>query len=134
MIADFFPEVTQEQVLDSLRGMVFYLDLLVAPSALKRWVIFTALRLAGQFEKLGGLVVGPDPEPRCEDSNAELLRRFDQAAELAARLIGDFDGWWRAVRQRTPSMGAPLIPSRNRRQQTHEQTETHPGGAQLGSL
>ena len=30
-------------------------------------------------------------------------------------------------------MGAPLIPSRNRRQQTHEQTETHPGGAQLGS-
>lgn len=91
VIADFFPEVTQEQVLDSLRGMVFYLDLLVAPSALKRWVIFTALRLAGQFEKLGGLVVGPDPEPRCEDSNAELLRRFYQAAELAARLIGDFD-------------------------------------------
>lgn len=43
VIADFFPEVTQEQVLDSLRGMVFYLDLLVAPSALKRWVIFTAL-------------------------------------------------------------------------------------------
>ena len=78
-------------MLDSLRGMVFYLDLLVAPSALKRWVIFTALRLAGQFEKLGGLVVGPDPEPRCEDSNAELLRRFDRAAELAARLIGDFD-------------------------------------------
>lgn len=28
VIADFFPEVTQEQVLDSLRGMVFYLDLL----------------------------------------------------------------------------------------------------------
>ena len=91
VIADFFPEVTQEQVLDSLRGMVFYLNLLVAPSALKRWVIFTALRLAGQFEKLGGLVVGPDPEPRCKDSNAELLRRFDRAAELAARLIGDFD-------------------------------------------
>ena len=91
VIADFFPEVTPEQVLDSLRGMVFYLNLLVAPSALKRWVIFTALRLAGQYENMGGLVIGPDPEPRCGDSNAELLRRFDRAAELAARLIGDFD-------------------------------------------
>ena len=106
VIADFFPELTVEQVLDSLRGMIFYLDLLVAPSALKRWAIFTALRLAGQYENLGGLVMVPEPEPRCEPSNAELLRRYlnvlssdgrqllqrlEQAAEQAARLIAGFD-------------------------------------------
>ena len=91
VIADFFPELTVEQVLDSLRGMIFYLDLLVAPSALKRWAIFTALRLAGQYENLGGLVMVPEPEPRCEPSNAELLRRLEQAAEQAARLIAGFD-------------------------------------------
>ena len=139
VIADFFPEVTQEQVLDSLRGMVFYLDLLVAPSALKRWVIFTALRLCREFWQVSlrswagwwsALTRNPGVRTAMRNcSGGSIGQRSWQPGSS-----GTLTGWWRAVRQRTPSMGAPLIPSRNRRQQTHEQTETHPGGAQLGSL
>lgn len=110
VIADFFPELTVEQVLDSLRGMIFYLDLLVAPSALKRWAIFTALRLAGQYENLSGLVMVPEPEPRCEPSNAELLRRLEQAAEQAARLIAGFDRVEASGRAEEPLYGRTFDP------------------------
>ena len=90
VIADFFPGVTQAEVLDALKGMVFYLDLLVAPSAFKRQLIFTALRLAGHYPDMHGLVISPTPNPACADSNAELLRRFGGSARLAARLIGGY--------------------------------------------
>lgn len=48
--------------------------------------------------------------PRCEDSNAELLRRFDRAAELAARLIGDFDRVVESGQAKDPIYGRTFDP------------------------
>ena len=52
----------------------------------------------------------PEPEPRCEPSNAELLRRLEQAAEQAARLIAGFDRVEASGRAEEPLYGRTFDP------------------------
>lgn len=92
VIADFFPQIENEEMLKALKGMVFYLDMLVAPSKLKRNLIFAVLKVSGNYRGMHGLVVSYKPNPECEDSNVILKAHYDEAVTLAIRLIHEFQG------------------------------------------
>ena len=88
VIASFFPGVEGGQAVQAVRAMRRNLDLLVAQTPLKRRVIQTVLRAAGQYDALYGLVVPEQPDPRLAPCTQQLLRLGAQAEETAARLIG----------------------------------------------
>ena len=80
--------------------MVRVHHLLQATSPVKRWVVLTALKAAGTYDVMHGLVANLQPNPRCEASDKELEALYQQALPLAVRLITEYvEGF---------SNGAPL--------------------------
>ena len=68
-IAEFFPEVTAEEVQQALKSMKHYNNLLVAPGHLKRGFIYALLAMTGNYKEMHGLIVNYKPNPKCADSN-----------------------------------------------------------------
>ena len=93
VIEKFYPGVSAAEVEKALRGFVFYSELLRAPSPLKRQVLFAALRLAGCYQDIHGMVVRTAADPRCADSTAKLLTLYEQGETLALRLIGEYEAY-----------------------------------------
>ena len=93
VIQAFYPSVTSRQAEQAIRQMIFYCDLLCAPSRLKRGVLFSALKLAGQYDSIRGMVVNYEPNPGCTDSNQELFDRYQKARTLAAQLIRELPAY-----------------------------------------
>lgn len=87
IIQAFYPSVTARQAEQAIRQMIFYCDLLCAPSRLKRGLLFSVLKLAGQYDSIHGMVVNYQANPGCTDSNQELYVRYQKARALAVRLI-----------------------------------------------
>ncbi|MGN1181290.1 MAG: zinc dependent phospholipase C family protein [Suilimivivens sp.] len=90
IIQAFFEGVDSTQVLGTLKGMVTYLNLLVAPSKAKRFLINTVLRLSGNYQNLHGLVINYKANSDCDDSTKELFRRYGEAKSLAVSLINEY--------------------------------------------
>ena len=90
MIAPFFPTVPAKDVKRSLRSMILYNRLLIAPRPAKRHLICTLLRLTGNYREMHGLLVNPEPNPACRDSNAGLMKRLEEAVPLCLRLTDNF--------------------------------------------
>mgnify|MGYP000039626627 CR=1 FL=1 len=65
---------------------------IIAPfySPVKRWVVLTALKAAGTYDVMHGLVANLQPNPRCEASSKELEALYQQALPLAVRLITEY--------------------------------------------
>ena len=93
VIEKFYPGVSAAEVEKALRGFVFYSELLRAPSPLKRQALFAALRLAGCYRDIHGMVVRTAADPRCADSTAKLLTLYEQGETLALRLIGEYEAY-----------------------------------------
>lgn len=89
-IAEFFPEVTAEEVQQALKGMKHYNNLLVAPGHLKRGFIYALLALTGNYKEMHGLIVNYKPNPKCADSNIRLSQLYHNAISLAVRLICEY--------------------------------------------
>ena len=87
VIAPFFPTVTPKEVEKSLRSMIFYNRLLVAPSAWGRNLVKAVLKLSGNYTEMHGLVVNRQPNPLCKDSNQMLTRLYVRAIPEARHLI-----------------------------------------------
>lgn len=90
VIQAFFNGVTGEQVKKALEGMITYNNLLVAPSRLKREMIYLLLRASGNYKEMHGLLVNYRPNPDCEDSDDKLSRLYERAKKMALRLIGEY--------------------------------------------
>lgn len=90
IIQAFFEGADSTQVLGTLKGMVTYLNLLVAPSKAKRFLIDTVLRLSGNYQNLHGLVINYRANSDCDDSTKELFRRYGKAKNLAVSLIHEY--------------------------------------------
>ena len=90
IIKDFFEGFTEDQVQKSLEGMIFYNRVLLAPSKWKRGALFLAMRVAGVYPLLHGLVVNYKKNPACEDSNQKLMSLYFDAQTLALRLIQEY--------------------------------------------
>ena len=50
----------------------------------------TALKAAGTYDVMHGLVANLQPNPRCEASDKELEALYQQALPLAVRLITEY--------------------------------------------
>ena len=90
IIAPFYENVTADETYGAMRGMVRVHHLLQATSPVKRWVVLTALKAAGTYDVMHGLVANLQPNPRCEASDKELEALYQQALPLAVRLITEY--------------------------------------------
>lgn len=93
IIQAFFEDADSTQILGTLKGMVSYLNLLVAPSKGKRLLIDTVLKLTGNYKELHGLMINYMANADCEDSTKELLDRYGQAKTMAVSLIHEYSGF-----------------------------------------
>lgn len=93
-ISKFFEGVTPEQVAKALEDMRKYNRLLVAPGRIKRAMIERALRRTGNYDDMVGLILRDEPDPRCEESDRELLRIYGGAVDLSVELIGVLKGFF----------------------------------------
>lgn len=90
IIQAFFREADSTQVLGTLKGMVSYLNLLVAPSKRKRFLIDSVLKLTGNYKDLHGLVINYVSNKDCADSTKTLFDRYGQAKTQAVSLIHEY--------------------------------------------
>ena len=91
VISAFFPGINSTEVNDALKGMIRYNNLLIAPSRLKRELIYALLRISGNYKEMHGLMVNFHANPDCEDSTKILHQLYDIALERAVKLIGEYD-------------------------------------------
>ncbi len=91
VMADFYEELSVKQSLGALKGMVFFLNLLRAPSMGKRKLVFGAMKALGMYGKMSGLIMNYEENPLCTETTDELVRRFDVAVELAVTLIQEYE-------------------------------------------
>lgn len=91
IIADFYEDVSIKQVYKSLRGMPFYLNILRAPEKNLRKLLFFGMKIVGIYQTMSGLVMNYEEAPKCSETTDELVRRFDNAVELAGRLIVEYE-------------------------------------------
>ncbi len=93
IIQKFFPNVDEKQIYKTMKDMVFYLDMLTAPSKVKRGMILTLLRASGHYESMHGLLINYEQNPLCKDSTEKLLSLYQEAVKLAVQLIEEFEGY-----------------------------------------
>ena len=90
VIADFFPDITQEQAERALRSMIWYNRLLLAPGAGKRALICAVLKLSGNYEAMRGQLVNRNTNLACLDSSIRLEKLMERAVPLSVRLSENF--------------------------------------------
>ena len=90
VIAPFYKDISEQTALESLKGMILVHKVLQASNPVKRWVVLTALKAAGTYDFMHGLVANLQPNPRCEASDKELEALYQQALPLAVRLITEY--------------------------------------------
>lgn len=91
VIAPFYPGVTAQQVEKSLHKMISLNKLLLAKNPLKRGIILGVLRLTGNYQGMHGLIINPKGNPDCRDSNDRLFDLYNQAVDLAGKLMDGFE-------------------------------------------
>lgn len=90
VISKFFAGTAESEVQEALRSMIFYNDLLVAPSPVKRGLICAVLACTGNYANMRGLLVNYRPNPACRDSCERLETLFDAAKEYAVQVIPSY--------------------------------------------
>ena len=90
IIAPFYPGLTPALIHKTLRSMIVLSRLLLAGNDVKRWLIYTVMRLAGQYDELHGMVISANGNPACEETNRELMRLYQLGLERANSFITSF--------------------------------------------
>lgn len=83
------------EALEAARSMAKYSRLLLPTHPLKRTVLEVALRIAGKYESLHGLLMERKPVEACRETTRELLSCYRKAVFLAAELIENYDAFLR---------------------------------------
>ncbi len=71
----------------SLKWMRGVRKLFYAPGRRKQEILNRLIKLTGRYDKLKGLMLQPVDNPRCIETNQGLWQRFDDAVEVAVRMI-----------------------------------------------
>lgn len=87
VVAPFFEDLTVETVEKAMSSMIFYHKLLLAPTVLKRRVLFAGMKAAGCYDSMHGMVMSQEPNPACRDYCSLLKKLYSGAVPLAAGLI-----------------------------------------------
>lgn len=93
VIQDFYKGVGARQVEAALKGMIFNNKLLLAPSKIKRQLVYMLLRISGNYKEMHGLMVNFTKNPACADSTLRLLQLYKEASKLAVSLITEYEGF-----------------------------------------
>lgn len=86
VICRYFSGVNSNQIYQSIKSMIFYNNLMVAPCPLKRGTLYLLLKLADHWP-MHDHIIRYRPDSACTDSNRILLSYYKQARNLAVRLI-----------------------------------------------
>lgn len=89
-ISRFFPSVNKQQIYKSIKSTRWYCDQLVAPSPLKRKIIFTSLKLAGSYDSIHNLIINYTPNAACTTICTTLEDLYLKAIPLAIDLISGY--------------------------------------------
>lgn len=90
VVAPFYEGISVDEAYQAMTGMVFVHKMLLASNPAKRWVVLSAMRLAGKWEFMHGLVANPKPNPDCAESGCGLDALYQKAIPLAVRLITEY--------------------------------------------
>ncbi|NYB73833.1 zinc dependent phospholipase C family protein [Sedimentibacter hydroxybenzoicus DSM 7310] len=90
IISSFFEGISSENILRSLKSMKFNLNLLVAPSILKRYIIFSGLKLSGNYKKMRGLIMNYESNVECIELNKNLCDLYKKATVKAIESIHEY--------------------------------------------
>ena len=93
VIEKFYPGVSAAEGWKRPCGVCVLQRIAARASPLKRQALFAALRLAGCYRDIHGMVVRTAADPRCADSTAKLLTLYEQGETLALRLIGEYEAY-----------------------------------------
>lgn len=91
VIAEFFPQISEEKILKSLKDMVRYNRILVCPGKVKRGLVKAGIRVLGLAGTAGGMMINPKPNPKCDESNERLSQLFDAALPEAVKYLQIFE-------------------------------------------
>lgn len=90
VISWFLNGVSKKDVLKSLKSMKFYLNLLVVPGYIKRFIIVNSLKLSGNYEGMGGLIMSYEPIEECKVINEKLYELYCDGIGAAADIIKQY--------------------------------------------
>lgn len=90
VIARFYPEVPERTLYAALRSFVRFHHLLRCPSNGKRNLLYSGIRLIGQYDSLRGHITSPAADPLCKESTAHLEELLRSAVPCATGLIAGF--------------------------------------------
>lgn len=99
VIKDFFPGITTKEIEKTIKDMIFYLNFLVAPKKGKRWLFRNGLKLVGQYETFGGLMINLEKNHACDETVEKLLDLYEEAKELAVGLIQEYPLYLRGEKE-----------------------------------
>lgn len=99
VIAPFFEDLPPEKIKKTLRSMIFYHKLLLAPGSFKRKVLYAGLKITRTYDSMHGMIMSETPNPDCKDYLILLKKLYTGAVPLAAGLIMNYQ---RAVTQDIP--------------------------------
>lgn len=89
-ISKFYDGVSGEDIYKALKSMKFYLNFMVAPSKLKRAVIFSGLKLTGNYEKMSSLIMSYEPDKDLSEIGERLINLYNNAIQPSADIIGQY--------------------------------------------
>lgn len=88
----FYGEIADEETIQkSLKWMKFVKKLFTAPCPVKQGMINQGMRFVGKYEEMKGLMNQRKENPRCKQTNRELLDIYLHAVPVAIYMIYDFD-------------------------------------------
>ena len=82
--------VTVREMADGVRSFLSFNRILLVPQKWKRKLIFSALKLIGQYESLHGHFINFEENPQCRQCSRLLRKKYDEAVPKAAELIREF--------------------------------------------
>lgn len=85
IISEFYPGTSMQEMQEALRGMIFYNNLLVAPSHIKRWGVCLLLKLSGNYKEMKGLMV--NYHKNAGISSVDYLAYWGYAASLVTLIV-----------------------------------------------
>lgn len=74
----------------SVRRMRKWCNFFVAPTIFHRVIIYFGLWISGNYKKRTGMIIKYKENPKCVDTNKELLRLYEKAKVMAVHLIEEY--------------------------------------------
>ena len=86
VIAPFF-KLDEKDIDRSLKDLLFFLNILLAPGKIKRFFILLAMKIAGIYDNYSKLMINYQKNPKSEHAIIELIKEKENAINIAKNLI-----------------------------------------------